>query len=382
MQLDPTLYETRFELADAYARTGAHADAIRTLLALLTPDTRPLASLADAGLALTLLEKCLDHEKRSEEAVVVSELRSTYGDLEPGREEWLRARRLAPLEEHHDALDRTALVKGVLPSPGRHVLLEVAAAGAGLEAKVLRANLAELGVTSRDRVGSRSPHPLRAPFDRAMGALGLDDVELVVSTAVDRVRVIAQDGPWMLVPASLGELPEPVQIAALGRAGGRILLGVPWLLELSESGVLGWLIAVARQVDPGYGDDERDSWPSDTLRYEPLVGRAIGRKQKKVLEELIPHLQKKEGRRPDMALFIRALLQCEARTAYLVSGDLGATARAFGLDDAGLRKAIAKPGPAALTALMTHPILGDTARFALTPEATALRRRLGASWAG
>jgi hypothetical protein len=257
----------------------------------------------------------------------------------------------------------------------------VAAAGAGLEAKVLRANLADVGVSSRDRITARSGHPLRVPFDRAMVAFGLEEVELVVSAAVDKVRVIAQDAPWVVVPLSLGELPQEVQVAAFARAAGRILVGVPWLGELSETSILAWLIAVARQVDPTYGDDDRDNWPPDTWKYEPLVAKAIGRKQKKLLDELTPHLQAKEGRKPDMAVFVRALTQCEVRAAYVVSGDLSATARMVALDEPTLKKALARPGPAALGSLLTHPILGDTVRFALAPESTIFRKRLGSAWA-
>jgi len=38
------------------------------------------------------------------------------------------------------------------------------------------------------------------------------------------------------------------------------------------------------------------------------------------------------------------------------------------------------PGRAALGALLEHPYAGDTCRFALTQEATALRRRVGTTW--
>ena len=40
------------------------------------------------------------------------------------------------------------------------------------------------------------------------------------------------------------------------------------------------------------------------------------------------------------------------------------------------------PGPQALAAALDHPLTGDVIRYALTPEATALRRRLGTVWAG
>jgi hypothetical protein len=35
-----------------------------------------------------------------------------------------------------------------------------------------------------------------------------------------------------------------------------------------------------------------------------------------------------------------------------------------------------------VAAVLDHPFAGDVVRFALTPEATALRRRVGSTWAG
>ncbi len=381
VQLDPTLHETRFELADAYARTKAREPAIRALLGLIVPDARPLTSLADAGVALALLERLFDQDKRPEEAAVVSELRAVLGELEPGRAEWLKARQLPPLDEHHTPLGRTSLIQDVLPKAGRHVLLEVAAASTGLDAKLLRTNLVEVGVHARDRVGPRSASPVRPVFDRVLEALGVEEVELVVAPAETRVRVLIQDTPWVLVPASFEGLPVATQVASLTRACTRILLGVPWLGELRDTAVLGWLVAVARQVVPAYGASERDSLPPDAIAYEPLVARAIGRRQKKLLEGLAPHLAAHEGKPPELRGFLRALEQCAARAAYLVSGELTATARAVAKDDLELERALAHPGLAGLTALLAHPLLGDTARFALTPEATALRQRVGSALA-
>jgi hypothetical protein len=75
-----------------------------------------------------------------------------------------------------------------------------------------------------------------------------------------------------------------------------------------------------------------------------------------------------------------ALDQCTARVSYLVSGNLQASTQALALEDAALQRATAEPGVPGLTALLAHPLAGNVARFALTPEATALRQRLGSSW--
>ncbi len=380
VQLDPTLHETRFELAGAQARAGSERLAIQGLLSLLIPDARPLTSLPNPGAALALLERLLEKEREPEEAVVVTELRALLGEADRARIEALSARSLAPFAEYHTPLGRSALIEKVLPPAGRHILLEVAHASAGLDCRLVRANLADLGVQTRNRVGSRSGHPVRPAFDRARVALGVDGVELIVSSAVDRVRVVVQDTACVIVPSFFESLHEGVQVAAFARALARVLLGVPWLMELSESAVVGWLLAVVRHVAPGYMLDDPDSMPSEVVTYEPQVARAMGRRQRKLLDRLVAQLLLPESRPPEPTSFVRAINQCTARAAYLVAGDFAATARAVALDDARLADTLAHPGLPSLEALLGHAIAGDVARFALTREATLLRQPLGAVW--
>jgi hypothetical protein len=79
-------------------------------------------------------------------------------------------------------------------------------------------------------------------------------------------------------------------------------------------------------------------------------------------------------------VLIGALARAELRVAYLLTGDLlAAIDELRGLDAAFLR-ATESPGRQALAAVVEHPFAGDVIRYALTPEATALRRRVGATW--
>jgi tetratricopeptide (TPR) repeat protein len=382
-QMDPTLYETRFELAASYARVAANDDCARTLMAMIVPSSRPLAGLADLGSGLELLERSLGAERRSEEALVVSELRALSGDLDDGRHAWLRARRVPAHESHHGQLDRATLVTHVLPAEGRHVLLEVAAAIAGIESKMLRADVSELGISSRDRIGSRSGNPTRHVLDRLSKTLGLEDVELVVTASVARTRVLAQDALWVVVPKPLSELSEPLQMASIGRALARVALGVPWLEELPPPHIEALLVAAARQVVPSFGDDFVDVIAKKLVStYEPSVARALSRRQKKMLEELAPHVAAPQGRPPPIDAFIGALAKAELRAAYLMCGDLLATIDEIRGFDAILGRATDRPGPSTVTAVLEHPFAGDVARFALTADATALRRRIGTTWTG
>ena len=381
VQMDATLYETRFELASAYARMSANEEATRAVMGMIVPSPRPLLSIADPAAALELLERVLGADRRAEEALVVSELRAIEGELDDGRHGWLRARRLGPLDAHHQTLDRTTLVTHVLPQEGRHVLLEVAAAVSGIESKILRADLSELGIAPRDRVGARSGHPTRALLDRVVKQLALGEVELVITPNVARTRVLAHDVPWIVVPRALADLPEPTQLASLGRALARIAFGVPWLEELPPPHIEALLIAAARQVVPGYASDDVDVLQQKLVaQHEANVARVLSRRQKKLLEELAPHIAAPQGRPMAVDAFIGALARGELRAAYVLTGDLLATVDELRSIDPTLHRATEAPGPGALAAVLEHAYAGDIARYALSPEATALRRRIGSTW--
>jgi hypothetical protein len=172
-------------------------------------------------------------------------------------------------------------------------------------------------------------------------------------------------------------------MASIGRALARVALGVPWLEELPPPHIEALLVAAARQVVPSFGDDFVDVIAKKLVStYEPSVARALSRRQKKMLEELAPHVAAPQGRPPPIDAFIGALAKAELRAAYLMCGDLLATIDEIRGFDAILGRATDRPGPSTVTAVLEHPFAGDVARFALTADATALRRRIGTTWTG
>jgi tetratricopeptide (TPR) repeat protein len=374
--LDPSLYETRFELASACAKSKASEEASKILLGMLTPSAEPLLSLSDPAAALELLEQTLIAGGKKDEAAVVTELRALTGDLDETRVAWLRGRRPRPIEVQQPALDRAALVTHVVPSEGRHILLEVAAAIAGIEGKLLRADLTTVGIAPRDRLSTRSGHPTRLLLDRIARQLGIADVELAIAPSALRTRVLAQDEPWIVVAASFVKLPEPVQMAGLARAAARIAMGVPWLEEISPAQIEALLVAAARQVVKTYGAGDANL----VSQQEAAIARALSRRQKKLLEDLAPKLGAATAKPPPADEFVQALVRAELRAAFLLGGDLLAMLEEMRPLDAALHSALEAPSSAALATLLNHPLAGDLARFALTPEATALRRRLGSTW--
>ena len=380
VQMNPKLHESRYELATAYSRLGAHDDAAKTVLTMISPNAKPLSHVSDPAAALELLERALNAERRAEEAIVVSELRAIAGELDEGRHAWLRARRLQPMDSHHAALDRTTLINHVVPVEGRNVLLDVALAVAGIETKLLRAEIAELGVTKKDLISRRSGHPTRVLLDRLAKALGVSDMELVISPTVGRTRVVAQDALWIVVPKALTELPEPTQLASLGRALARVALSVPWLEELPPPHIEAMLVAAGRTVKSDFGKGDLDALSEKLVaQYEPNLVKELSRKHKQNLEKIVPLLGAKLT---PIDVLIGALAKAELRIAYLVTGDVLATIDELRGLDAAFLSATESPGRQSLLAVLDHPFAGDVVRYGLTTEATALRRRVAATWAG
>jgi hypothetical protein len=218
-------------------------------------------------------------------------------------------------------------------------------------------------------------------LDRVMRTLGVSDVELVIAGSVNRTRVIAHDQPWIVVPRALTELPEPTQLASIARAVARIAFGVPWLEELPPPHIEALLVAAARQVVPNYAADDIDVFQSKVVaHYEPSIARVLTRRQKKLLEELAPHITSKQGRPMPIDAFVSTLTRAELRAAYLVCGDLLAAVDEMRAVDTVLSQATERPGRRAIQAVLEHPYTSDLCRFALTPEATGLRRRVGSIW--
>jgi tetratricopeptide (TPR) repeat protein len=381
VQLDPTLFESRFHLARALAQIGGNEEAAGTLLPMLTPDPHPFLALKDQGAGLDLLERALSSSRRGEEAIAVRELRSIAGCLDDGGHAWLRSRRLSYDPPSVEGLDRATLVKRALPPEGRHVLLEVAAAASGMEGKIFRANLAELGISGRERIGPRSGHPFRAQLDRVTRILALEEVELAISDAVSFARVFIQDVPWLVVPPALADQPEPLQLAAIARALTRVALRVPWIEDLPPPHVHAYLIAVARQVVPDFASGAEDRYVAELVAsYQPRVAHAIGRKQRKLLADLSPQLEGSRTTAPEVDALVHAVARAEYRVAFLASGELLSTFDELRALDAAFARTSSTGDTRALAAVLTHPLAGDVVRFAMSPEATALRWRIGTVW--
>src|SRR4029079_13752386 len=102
----------------------------------------------------------------------VEEARGCLGDVKPERIARLRTRRMAPEAFPPGALAGPELYRVLVPE-AQSPMLSVAAAIAPIAAKALRFELSSLGLSSRDRVGSRDNNPVYRLADRIAKCIGL-----------------------------------------------------------------------------------------------------------------------------------------------------------------------------------------------------------------
>jgi hypothetical protein len=197
----------------------------------------------------------------------------------------------------------------------------------------------------------------------------------------------------LVLPDSVTTLPEPTQLATIARTLARVALHVPWLEELPPGHIEALLVAAARIMHPTYGQDELDVMSLKLVaQYEPSLTKELSRKHRQALEKLAPIVKasttpgpsspQPPGRHIRVDALIAALAKAELRIAYLLTGDALATVDELRGLDASFLHATEKPGRAALAATLEHPFAGDVVRYALSAEATALRKRVGSCWAG
>jgi hypothetical protein len=260
------------------------------------------------------------------------------------------------------------------------LLLDVAAALSGAEGKLSRIELEELGASPRSRLQAGiAGQPLLGIVARVATMLGLSRPEVVVGADVTRPRVLGQDPIWLVVPESILSQQEPVQTALVVGPLVRAALGASWLYDLPGAYAHATLCGAIRQVVPGYAADAGDADQQDLVaEMSRRVAKAIGRKQKKALQELTPAVERSRDVTPeDGRAFELAVARTELRAAFVVTGDLLATLDVARGDDAALGAATATVGKPALLATLRHPTAGDLTGFALAPSTTALRWRAG-----
>jgi len=382
--------ELRAALGSGLLSAGRTKEAILILRELVTTDAETMlrlneqstfntvrgASVAPTGTVLSAVLSCLDAalatEGRSDERLAAEEARGAFGDLAPDRLSKLRSRRLEPEAPYASSLAASELVRTLLPE-ARTPFIDVAIAIQPIMPKVLRFELSSYGISSRERIGQRDGHPTRALADRIARCLGVSEFELYLSPSfAGPLRSFPGDPSAIVGGLAFSELHETEQAFALARAMTRIALGMTWVDDVPPEVADAMLLAAVRSVLPQWGlgeiNPKRDHALSNVL---PAMKGAIGRRQRKSIEELAPTL----SANIEIRTFIHAIRRSEYRTAYVISGDLLGGIETMRRSDPELSRAGDNP-----RALLQHPLSSELIRFALSAEAYNERRRVGSIW--
>jgi tetratricopeptide (TPR) repeat protein len=360
--------DARGLLGRALETACRHVEAIQVLRTLFTVDLETGARIEDLGATLGSLEAALAKEGRVDERLAVEEVRACLGQVGAERFSTLKARRLPATSPQAGALVGPELGR-LLLTEARSPLLDLCASIQPIAGKALRIELSTLGIGSRDRIGPRDGHPTRALAERLSRCLGVEAFELYLSPVWQGPpRVYPGDPPAIVAATSFADFPEPEQLFVLARLLVRVALGPTFLDELTAEALDGLLLAALRTVDPTFGSGEltrpRELAAQGLLQH---VQRAIGRRQKKQIEEIIlPVMLPGFDVRP----FSLGVRRTEYRAALVLCGDVIAA-----IDH--LRRIEAARIPDEPRALLKHPVTSELIRFALQPETVAERRRLG-----
>jgi hypothetical protein len=300
-------------------------------------------------------------------------VRACLGDVHPDRMTRLRGRRLSEGAPYGGSLAGAELPRLLVPE-ARTPLMDVAAAIQPIAAKILRFELSGLGVGSRDILRARDGHPTRLLADRVARALGLEAFEIYLNASWQgAARVYPGDPPVIVGSTAFAELPEPEQLFALARLLTRATLGPTWLDELPVEAIDGLFLAVMRAAIPSWASGElSQSRDAMMTSYLQSAQKALGRRQKKQLEELAPTVTAAYDARA-ITIGVR---RSEYRIAYVLGGDLVAAVDYLRRFDRDIGRSETDP-----RLLLTHPVTNEMLRYALSAEAAAERRRVGAMWA-
>jgi hypothetical protein len=279
--------------------------------------------------------------------------------------------RLAPSAPAPLSLPRNVVVAELLPSGDQILLLEVAAALLEPATKMVRLDLEQFGVSSRERITARS-QPQRLLAERIAKAFGDLRFDLYVDAKVATTpRIVPGDPPSLVLPLGFADLAENEQIASLTHLLAYIALDIPWVEELPADDVDGLLFGALRTSFELWGQGELS--PSAELAaktWKPRLAKTIGRKARRTLDDYVQRVPSQS----DTSVWRQAMKIVALRAAYVLTGDLSATLTHILRVEADLR-----PSPTEVIAakFFEHPLLRDVALFALSDSAFALRRSVG-----
>ena len=373
--LDPARIDSTLALADTLASMGAHEEAASELRSLLN-GLDPAVLTSDKVVTIVALAKReLDSANRRAQALVAEEVMGFLGYGTPERLQIIRSRILSESLPQASAFDRTTLERTIVPPgrAGRHVPNRWRPRGVVAQAAAYRPPPA-WGATSSMRLTSRSSHPRRQLADRIARAFGMLSFDLYVDVpSLTTPRVLPGAPASILLPPGFENLPPNEQVAGLARMLGAIALGVPWVDEISNDDLTGWIFGALYVGRAGWdGGGLHPSQEALASSWKGPIHKAVSRKTRRNLDEIA------EEARLDMdpVAWRHALHIATWRCAFVISGDWTSTFNYAWRSESELSRVA--PQQVAST-MFSHSVLRDLCLWGLSPETTPVLRAAGHS---
>jgi hypothetical protein len=234
--------------------------------------------------------------------------------------------------------------------------------------KLFVPDLESFGLAARDRITSRSGHPLRDLADRIATALGLESFDLYVHH--DRQRGMALEmgaPPLLVVPASLTDLPLPQQVFAIARPLVHLARGLGLVEKLTPRELEVLLASAARHVRAGFGG----GLTSEELLEEQSkrLYKQLARRQRRPMEEAAQAYV--DVGRVDFPRWVRGAHRTAIRIAALLADDLAGSLEVLRrIDREG-------PGTSGAAWIEASDVARDLVVFWASKPAMHLRRHAG-----
>ena len=234
--------------------------------------------------------------------------------------------------------------------------------------KIHPPELDRYALSSRDRITSRTGHPLRVVADRVAEVFGIADFDMYLHRAHSgALEVEFTDPPAILVPAYVPNLSETQQVFLLSRVMANMARGLHPVDKYGPAALELLLATAARNVEPGFGSKLSDDefLTSEARRVRGILSRRARRAMEEAAQVYVGM------GKLDLTEWAMRVRLTATRAAAIVSDDLPGSVSLVRRLEADLSGA--QGAPLAQGMRVVHDVL----RFWVSDAAFTLRRRIG-----
>lgn len=234
--------------------------------------------------------------------------------------------------------------------------------------KLYPPDLEAFGLSSRDRVTTKHPTPLRALADELADVFGIDDFELYVHRVRTRgVSVELGAVPAILVPSQVVDMPRAQQVFMLSQPLMNMGARLHPIDKLTPRELEVLLASASRAVAPGYGAGlTSEDFLDEQARR---ITKALGRKGRRTMEEAATRYVESDP--VDFARWVEKVRRANHRLAALLTDDLAAAVDV-------VRKAERElAGLDGMSLARKSEVVADLLAFWISEPALQLRARAG-----